>query len=219
MRAESASVSSRDGTRMSSFPFRPAVSRSLRRALVFTSVRLIPSITFTACASAFAESAESTAALGDAICNLYATQGWDLYREFYYNDAGVQIATLAASTQARIKGLKPGDAGWHEAAYNGDYIADIAADFLAKKTVKADDREFTASGKDRLGREVKDRSFPPGTMVQGDSFWTQVKPVLFLRCGSDAPRCPPPARRNHQRPPSGGSFVFVTVISKIGLFS
>ncbi|HZY17242.1 MAG TPA: arginine--tRNA ligase [Ramlibacter sp.] len=86
------------------------------------------------------------AALGDAICNLYATQGWDVHREFYYNDAGVQIATLANSTQLRAKGLKPGDAGWPEAAYNGDYIADIAADFLARKTVKADDREFTASG-------------------------------------------------------------------------
>lgn len=86
------------------------------------------------------------AALGDAICNLFETQGWKVQREFYYNDAGVQIATLASSTQARIKGLKPGDAGWPESAYNGDYIGDIAADFMAKKTVKADDREFTASG-------------------------------------------------------------------------
>jgi arginyl-tRNA synthetase len=86
------------------------------------------------------------AALGDAICNLYASQGWDVYREFYYNDAGVQIATLATSTQLRAKGLKPGDAGWPESAYNGDYIADIARDFLARTTVKADDREFTASG-------------------------------------------------------------------------
>jgi arginyl-tRNA synthetase len=86
------------------------------------------------------------AALGDAICNLYATQGWGVYREFYYNDAGVQIATLALSTQLRAKGFKPGDAQWPELAYNGDYIADIAADFLAKKTVRSDDREFTASG-------------------------------------------------------------------------
>ena len=85
-------------------------------------------------------------ALGDAICNLYATQGWSVHREFYYNDAGVQISTLAWSTHARIKGYKPGDEHWPESAYNGDYIADIAADFLAKKTVKADDREFTASG-------------------------------------------------------------------------
>jgi arginyl-tRNA synthetase len=86
------------------------------------------------------------AALGDAICNLFATQGQDVYREFYYNDAGVQIHTLATSTQARAKGLKPGDTGWPEPAYNGDYIADIAADFIAKKTVKSDDREFSASG-------------------------------------------------------------------------
>ena len=86
------------------------------------------------------------AALGDAICNLYATQGWDVYREFYYNDAGVQIATLATSTQLRARGIKPGDAQWPEASYAGDYIADIAQEFLAKKTVKSDDREFTASG-------------------------------------------------------------------------
>ncbi len=86
------------------------------------------------------------AALGDAICNLLATQGQDVYREFYYNDAGVQISTLATSTQLRAKCVKPGDAEWPEAAYNGDYIQDIANDFLAKKTVKADDRSFTASG-------------------------------------------------------------------------
>ncbi len=90
------------------------------------------------------------AALGDAICNLYQTQGWDVYREFYYNDAGVQIGTLASSTQLRAKGFKPGDPEWpsgeNAAAYNGEYIADIANDFMARKTVHADDREFTASG-------------------------------------------------------------------------
>ncbi|MDP2021675.1 MAG: arginine--tRNA ligase, partial [Hydrogenophaga sp.] len=86
------------------------------------------------------------AALGDAICSLYQTQGWDVHREFYYNDAGVQIGTLATSTQLRAKGFKPGDPEWPEAAYNGDYIQDIANDYLAKKTVHSDDREFTASG-------------------------------------------------------------------------
>jgi arginyl-tRNA synthetase len=86
------------------------------------------------------------AALGDAICNLYQTQGWDVWREFYYNDAGVQIATLATSVQLRARGFKPGDPQWPEAAYNGEYIADIAADFMTGRTVHADDREFTASG-------------------------------------------------------------------------
>jgi arginyl-tRNA synthetase len=94
------------------------------------------------------------AALGDAICNLFASQGFDVYREFYYNDAGVQIQTLAHSTQLRAQGFKPGDDCWptdpdnpaSKAFYNGDYIADIAADFLACQTVKSDDREFTGSG-------------------------------------------------------------------------
>jgi arginyl-tRNA synthetase len=86
------------------------------------------------------------AALGDAICNLFETQGWLVHREFYYNDAGVQIQTLALSTQCRAKGIKPGDAQWPENAYNGEYIADIALDFLAKKTVSADDRQVTANG-------------------------------------------------------------------------
>ncbi|MBP8018592.1 MAG: arginine--tRNA ligase, partial [Hylemonella sp.] len=86
------------------------------------------------------------AALGDAISSLFQTQGWQVWREFYYNDAGVQIQTLANSIQARAKGFKPGDEAWPESAYNGDYIAEIAADFLAKRTVSADDRIFTASG-------------------------------------------------------------------------
>jgi arginyl-tRNA synthetase len=94
------------------------------------------------------------AALGDAICNLLATQGQQVYREFYYNDAGVQIGTLAKSTHMRAQGIKPGDATWptdpdnpeSKAFYNGDYIQDIATDFLAGKTVQSDDRSCTASG-------------------------------------------------------------------------
>jgi arginyl-tRNA synthetase len=79
------------------------------------------------------------AALGDALSHLMATQGWSVHREFYYNDAGVQIQNLAISVQARAKGFKPGDASWPESAYNGEYIADIARDYLAKSTVAAAD--------------------------------------------------------------------------------
>ena len=86
------------------------------------------------------------AALGDAICNLFQTQGWDVYREFYYNDAGVQINTLATSTQLRAQGVKPGDAQWPEQAYNGEYIQDIADAFKRQESVHADDRDYTASG-------------------------------------------------------------------------
>jgi arginyl-tRNA synthetase len=94
------------------------------------------------------------AALGDAVSSLLATQGHQVTREFYYNDAGVQIATLARSTQLRLKGFKPGDPCWptdpenpeSKNFYNGDYIQDIADAFARQETVKADDRAFTASG-------------------------------------------------------------------------
>jgi arginyl-tRNA synthetase len=87
------------------------------------------------------------AALGDALCALLQTQGFKVSREFYYNDAGVQIRNLAVSVQARAKGLQPGDADWPEGSYNGEYIADIARDYQAKSTVHALDGEpFTASG-------------------------------------------------------------------------
>jgi arginyl-tRNA synthetase len=77
-------------------------------------------------------------ALGDAIAAVLATQGWAVQREFYYNDAGVQIHNLALSVQARARGLQPGDPGWPESAYNGEYIADIAHDFLARQSVPDD---------------------------------------------------------------------------------
>ncbi len=90
------------------------------------------------------------AALGDAICNLWATQGEQVYREFYYNDAGVQINNLGISAQLRARGYTPESPEWPKGetanVYNGEYIADIARDFLAKLTVQADDRSFTASG-------------------------------------------------------------------------
>jgi arginyl-tRNA synthetase len=87
------------------------------------------------------------AALGDALSSLFESQGHQVTREFYYNDAGVQIATLANSVQARARGFRPGDLEWPESAYNGDYIQDIADDFLAKKTVSCSDgAPVTASG-------------------------------------------------------------------------
>jgi arginyl-tRNA synthetase len=79
------------------------------------------------------------ATLGDALANLLGTQGNAVHREFYYNDAGVQIGNLAMSTQLRARGFKPGDKEWPDNAYNGEYIADIARDYLAGATVAAKD--------------------------------------------------------------------------------
>ena len=88
------------------------------------------------------------AALGDALASLLQSQGYQVTREFYYNDAGAQIQNLALSVQARARGIKPGEPGWPEDGYDGEYIQDIADDFLAKKTVHAFDGEAVkASGK------------------------------------------------------------------------
>ena len=74
------------------------------------------------------------AALGDAISTLLEWQGWKVLREFYYNDAGNQIANLALSVQFRLReaaGLAAG-ADMHEDWYRGDYIRDIARDYAAE---------------------------------------------------------------------------------------
>ena len=77
------------------------------------------------------------AALGDAISSLLDAQGYKVSREFYYNDAGAQIDNLALSVQARIRGIEPDAPEWPADGYRGDYIRDIATDYLAGKTVGA----------------------------------------------------------------------------------
>jgi len=87
------------------------------------------------------------AALGDAICRLYEATGWDVTREFYYNDAGNQIQNLAISVQARARGIAPDSPDYPADGYKGDYIIDIAQDFVAGKTLQAADGEaVTATG-------------------------------------------------------------------------
>ncbi|OGR36487.1 MAG: arginine--tRNA ligase [Desulfuromonadales bacterium GWD2_61_12] len=85
------------------------------------------------------------AAIGDVLCRLLAATGWDVTREFYYNDAGAQIANLALSVQARCLGIEPGDARWPADGYQGEYIKDVAQAYLAGATVAADDRQVTAA--------------------------------------------------------------------------
>ncbi len=86
------------------------------------------------------------AAVGDCLARLLDANGWDVTREFYYNDAGAQIDNLTISVLARCKGISTDDASFPENGYRGEYIADIATAYLAKQTVVADDIQVTASG-------------------------------------------------------------------------
>ncbi|RPH46860.1 MAG: arginine--tRNA ligase [Burkholderiales bacterium] len=76
-------------------------------------------------------------ALGDAIAALLEATGWQVQREFYYNDAGAQIGNLALSVQARARGIAPDDERFPKDGYRGEYIADIARAYMAGETVSA----------------------------------------------------------------------------------
>ncbi len=78
------------------------------------------------------------AAIGDCLGRVLAANGWDVVREFYYNDAGVQIHNLAISVQARARGLTPDSSDWPKDGYRGDYIAEVARAYMAGESIQAD---------------------------------------------------------------------------------
>lgn len=79
--------------------------------------------------------------LGDTLANLLQSQGQQVQREFYYNDAGVQIYNLALSVQARARGITPEDPHWPSEGYRGQYILDIAEQFLVQADSRIEDLE------------------------------------------------------------------------------
>ena len=84
-------------------------------------------------------------AIGDSIARVLDANGWDVAREYYYNDAGAQIDNLARSVQARAQGKGPGDAGWPEDGYRGEYIADVAAAYLRGDTIEFEGHVVTGA--------------------------------------------------------------------------
>lgn len=87
------------------------------------------------------------AALGDTLANVLAARGWNVQREFYYNDAGAQIEQLTASVQARARQLRGVAIDESQIGYQGDYIVDIAREFLSGATVRArDGAQVNATG-------------------------------------------------------------------------
>jgi arginyl-tRNA synthetase len=86
------------------------------------------------------------AAIGDCLARVLTATGWQVTREFYYNDAGAQIMNLALSVQARCRGIEPDAPGWPADGYRGAYIGDVAAAFVARSTVHSDGHDVRASG-------------------------------------------------------------------------
>jgi arginyl-tRNA synthetase len=70
------------------------------------------------------------AAIGDAVSALLGASGWNVTREFYYNDGGAQIMNLALSVQARVRQLGGQDIPFPENGYHGEYIRDLAQRYI-----------------------------------------------------------------------------------------
>ncbi len=86
------------------------------------------------------------AAVGDSLARVLDANGWKVTREFYYNDAGAQIENLALSVQSRCRGIEPEHEDWPTDGYRGEYIKDVARDFLDGENVHADGKDVRASG-------------------------------------------------------------------------
>ena len=97
-------------------------------------------------------------ALGDVLSSLMRSQGWNVCREFYYNDAGVQIHTLTQSVLLRARELQGQSIEFPENYYQGLYIADIAKDYLNKKSLTTRTGETIIASGD-LDNEANLRAF------------------------------------------------------------
>ncbi len=73
------------------------------------------------------------AALGDVIARLLEWSGWDVHREFYFNDAGLQITRLAETVWARYRQELGHDEPVPQGGYHGEYVVEIARDFLKRE--------------------------------------------------------------------------------------
>jgi len=73
------------------------------------------------------------AAIGDTLANLYEWTGWEVTREYYFNNAGNQMNNLAKSIHARVmQKVKDENYPFPEDGYHGDYVKVIAAEIIEK---------------------------------------------------------------------------------------
>ena len=95
------------------------------------------------------------AVLGDAISKILSRVGYEIIREFYYNDAGNQIENLGLSVWARLNGYNDTHEEFPPDGYRGDYITEIANDFKAVNNV-SHIKKFEKS--EKLLSEIKEFS-------------------------------------------------------------
>ncbi len=85
------------------------------------------------------------AAVGDSVARILAFTGWNVQREYYVNDSGLQIDTLGRSTRARYLELLGRPSDFPENGYKGAYIYDLAREIIALEGDRLADAPDTES--------------------------------------------------------------------------
>ena len=70
------------------------------------------------------------AAIGSALAEIMKYTGYDVFQEFYINDAGAQIQRLAKSLENRVKEQKGENVVWDDDLYKGDYLIPVAKKYI-----------------------------------------------------------------------------------------
>lgn len=98
------------------------------------------------------------AIVGDIVGNIMSANGYDVTREYYYNDAGVQMNNLGQTLRLRYLELLGDTVELQENHYHGDYMIDIAR--LLKDEVgdswkdQADSTKFTLYAADHIIEKI-----------------------------------------------------------------
>lgn len=90
------------------------------------------------------------AAVGDALARILEAAGADVTREFYFNDAGAQMARFGASVQAAMRGTDAPEDGYH-----GDYITELAGELMAAAVDPEDVEAVTEAGYAAMLERIK----------------------------------------------------------------
>lgn len=97
------------------------------------------------------------AVVGDVMANILAASGYEVFREYYINDAGNQMNNLGKSVYLRYAELQGQAAEFPEGCYQGDYIKDLAAELLARdgdRYLNADPQEVIPLFTDYAGKAI-----------------------------------------------------------------
>ena len=98
------------------------------------------------------------AVLGDCIANILEWSGFNVTREYYYNDAGRQMRILGQSVEARYFELLDKEFKFPEDGYEGDYIIEIAKSIIGShgKELIKDDSIFQSEAEKSIFEEIKE---------------------------------------------------------------